>query len=179
MHYLFVPFDISVSSSLICKLWWLNYVIDHFLLLMYRFQCSWLFLTYHLGPFSSDQMVSDTLCNPIPLLCLPTYNLLTSLFGCSAPFIVIIFCVCLISFSSSFFVYFTIPAIYLIAATFQIFIAEMPFLLFRFDFNSSLILRYIPSWISLSFPFPLFHLVLLYPSTYNPLRWHFHLLCIW
>ena len=86
-------------------------------------------------------MHRSTLIKPLPPSFLFTYNLSTSLFGCSPPYIVIAFLDFLSKFFSSLAFYWIIPAPYLNIATAHLFITVNLFLPFNLDFKMNLCLR--------------------------------------
>jgi len=89
------------------------------------------FLSYHPELFSSLHIQRSQLISARPPFTLGPYNLSASPFGCSAPFIVIIFRMAL----SSAFDLPIMPAPYLRTATAQVLITDVLFLPFNFDPN--------------------------------------------
>ena len=98
------------------------------------------FLNYHPELFSSLYIHLSQLISPCPPFTFGPYNLSTSPFGCSAPFIVIIFRIALSSDQTSFFDHPVMPAPYLKTATAQVLIIDVLLLPFNFEFQSPLVL---------------------------------------
>ena len=91
------------------------------------------FLSYHPELFSSLHIQRSQLISARPPFTLGPYNLSSSPFGCSAPFIVIIFRMALSSDLTSFFDLPIMPAPYLRTATAQVLMTNVLFLSFNFD----------------------------------------------
>ena len=86
-------------------------------------------------------MQLSTLIRPLPPSFLLMYNLSTSLFGCNAPYIVIVFLDLLSTFFNSLSFHCRIPAPCLNVATAYVFIAVILFFPFCFDFRINRSLR--------------------------------------